>query len=109
LLEKVRLIKQSDGERSFHVFYQLVNGLSWAEKKQLGLLSVPDYQYLAKSGCFDRRDGDDGAMLEGTRHAMEVHSIHGCLLCPGYSRPSQLARFTFALCRELVPGYRLHR
>ena len=72
LLEKVRLIKQSDGERSFHIFYQLVNGLSWAEKKELALLTVPDYHYLARSGCFDRRDGDDGAMLQDTKHAMEV-------------------------------------
>ncbi len=80
LLEKVRLIKQSEGERSFHVFYQLVNGLPAEERAALGLTTVSDYQYLSRSGCFQRRDGDDGAMLADTRHAMKVTQLLCCAL-----------------------------
>ncbi len=72
LLEKVRLIKQSEGERNFHVFYQLINGLGPEDKAELGLGSVTDYHYLNHSGCFARKDGDDGVMFAETQHAMRV-------------------------------------
>jgi hypothetical protein len=76
LLEKVRLIKQHEGERNYHVFYQLLKGSSDAERTELQLGAVADYHYLNRSGCVSRKDGDDGEMLGGAwawPHRSEGH------------------------------------
>ncbi len=60
LLEKVRLIKQSDGERNYHVFYELLSGASGSERKELllGRANPEDFAMtLSPSGTYKRRDG----------------------------------------------------
>jgi myosin heavy subunit len=57
LLEKVRLVFQSQGERNYHCFYELLEGASRQEKDMLGLRNISDYKYLSQSCCFKRLDG----------------------------------------------------
>ena len=57
LLEKVRLVFQSEGERNYHCFYELLEGSSQDDRDSLGLTKINDYKYLNQSGCVKRLDG----------------------------------------------------
>ena len=46
LLEKSRIVSQSQDERNYHVFYCMLAGLSKEEKKGLQLGDVSEYKYL---------------------------------------------------------------
>lgn len=50
LLEKTRIIYQIEGERSYHIFYQLIKGADSDMKKKLNLSNnIYDYTYLQSS------------------------------------------------------------
>eukprot|EP00878_Enallax_costatus_P022226 GHUV01023569.1.p1 GENE.GHUV01023569.1~~GHUV01023569.1.p1 ORF type:complete len:1540 (+),score=641.95 GHUV01023569.1:53-4672(+) len=61
LLEKSRVVHQLKGERSFHIFYQLVRGTKdESTRKALRLpIKVTEFNYLNKSGCTDIDGVDD--------------------------------------------------
>jgi myosin heavy subunit len=58
LLEKVRLIHPSPGERNYHVFYQFLKAASARERQDyyVGNKTCQDFRLLSDSGTFDRRD-----------------------------------------------------
>ncbi|XP_062189417.1 myosin-3-like [Phragmites australis] len=60
LLEKSRVVQRAQGERSYHIFYQLCSGAPPFLKKKLFLKSANDYNYLKQSNCL-RIDGVDDA------------------------------------------------
>jgi myosin heavy subunit len=59
LLEKVRLIHQSSGERNFHIFYQFLESASSTEREELCLnnFTPEDFALTNQSQVYDRRDG----------------------------------------------------
>ncbi len=78
LLEKVRLIHQTAGERNFHVFYQFLQAATEDERNEFLLngYSVQDFKLTNQSGTYDRRDHVvDSEMHKEMVEAMENMDI----------------------------------
>ena len=71
LLEKIRVPSHQSGERNFHVFYQMFNGLDIEVKKALGLTNIKDYWYTSQGNIYDLRFVDDN---EGYTATIEAFS-----------------------------------
>ena len=85
LLEKVRLIKHSDGERNYHIFYEIMAGASSSEKKQLLLdrASPEDFAMTrSPSGTFKRRDG--------VRDDITFNALRKAMVTMGFSPSDQI-------------------
>ena len=70
LLEKSRIVKPSEGERGFHIFYQLIASKF---KTAMKLQSADKYKYLAISQCYHVDGMDDAKEFDETIHAL--HSV----------------------------------
>ncbi|XP_044835744.1 unconventional myosin-Ie [Mauremys mutica] len=75
LLEKSRVVMRNPGERSFHIFYQLIEGASSEHKQSLGITSMDYYYYLSLSGSYKVDDINDKSDFQETLHAMNVIGI----------------------------------
>lgn len=53
LLEKTRVARQLQGERSYHVFYQLCKGAGSEMRGRLGLREASTFRSLASWSCAD--------------------------------------------------------
>ena len=73
LLEKTRVVKQSPGERNYHVFYQLIEGSTNEMKKELFLDSVTwkDFEYLKAAGGLIE-NVNDSKEFEETVKSMKI-------------------------------------
>lgn len=73
LLEKSRVIFQSEGERNFHIFYEVLEGLSPKLKEQFYVNSDPlYYHYLNQSGVTAVDGISDGSDFTSMVTAMEI-------------------------------------
>ncbi|CAM9291263.1 unnamed protein product, partial [Scytosiphon promiscuus] len=77
LLEKIRLVHTSEGERNFHIFYLMLAGTSDEQKEALHLEPDPRvYHYINQSSCYERRDGVmDADLWAELNKAMEVMDV----------------------------------
>ncbi|KAI3457512.1 hypothetical protein Pfo_014175 [Paulownia fortunei] len=70
LLEKSRVVQLAQGERSYHIFYQLCAGAPSGLRGRLRLKRACDYSYLNQSDCLEIHDVDD---------AQNFHMLMGAL------------------------------
>src|ERR1700710_2743948 len=76
LLERSRLVFQPLKERNYHIFYQLVAGVTDSERSQLGLLHANDFDYL-NQGSAPVIDGvDDKAEFNATRRSLSTVGVN---------------------------------
>ncbi|XP_045801422.1 myosin-2-like [Trifolium pratense] len=72
LLEKSRVVQLADGERSYHIFYQLCAGSSTSLKEKLNLRAASEYKYLNQSDCMTIDGVDDAKKFHKLKKALDV-------------------------------------
>lgn len=72
LLEKSRVVQLANGERSYHIFYQLCAGSSPRLKERLNLRAASEYKYLNQSECMKIDGVDDAKKFHRLKKALNV-------------------------------------
>ncbi|KAK2749168.1 Myosin type-2 heavy chain 1 [Myotisia sp. PD_48] len=72
LLERSRLVFQPLKERNYHIFYQLVAGATEAERQELSILPVEEFEYLNQGGTPIIDGVDDQAEFEATKKSLKT-------------------------------------
>ena len=77
LLEKSRIVEPGPGERSYHIFYQLVRGATSDQRREMGDLpsDIDHYNYLNKSGCDSVPNVDDVAEFKEVIEALRIVGV----------------------------------
>ncbi|MEW5300071.1 MAG: hypothetical protein WDW36_003028 [Sanguina aurantia] len=71
LLERSRVVSVNEPERNYHIFYQLCDGASAAEKAAWHLRPAQEFHYLNQSSCFTLPRVDNAEEYQLTIRAME--------------------------------------
>ncbi|XP_078392378.1 myosin-7-like [Cetorhinus maximus] len=72
LLEKSRVIFQQPGERSYHIYYQILSGRKKELQDILMVSTKPHDYHCCSQGVITVDKLDDGAELMATDHAMDI-------------------------------------
>ncbi|WZY69758.1 hypothetical protein YC2023_001998 [Brassica napus] len=75
LLEKSRVVQLSNGERSYHIFYELCAGASPILKERLNLKEASEYNYLNQSNCLTIDRIDDAQKFHKLMEAFNIVQI----------------------------------
>lgn len=86
LLEKARVVSPHEGERNYHIFYQLCRGVSEEERKELRLLQAEDYQYLIQGG-------ESSSRIDGVDDAEEFALVRQSFTTVGINKEVQMTIF----------------
>uniref|UniRef100_A0A5B7A873 Putative myosin-1 n=1 Tax=Davidia involucrata TaxID=16924 RepID=A0A5B7A873_DAVIN len=72
LLEKSRVVQCAEGERSYHIFYQLCAGAPPPLREKLSLKSANEYKYLRESNCYSIAGVDDAERFRIVMEALDI-------------------------------------
>ncbi|KAL3636844.1 hypothetical protein CASFOL_019143 [Castilleja foliolosa] len=75
LLEKSRVVQLAQGDRSYHIFYQLCSGAPSGLRGRLRLKKASDYKYLSQSGCLEIPNIDDTQKFHNLMDALNTVKI----------------------------------
>ncbi|CAN1775291.1 VIII-2 [Linum perenne] len=73
--EQSRVVQVGDGERSYHIFYQLCSGAPSRLREKLNLKAATEYKYLNQSECFEIDGVDDAVKFHKLQDAFESLKI----------------------------------
>ena len=76
LLEKSRVISQSQAERNYHIFYFLFKGANKDLMDDLSLGDMKNYDYLKKNNCFSVSTINDQESYIEVSKSFEVFYIY---------------------------------
>ncbi|CDQ85898.1 unnamed protein product [Oncorhynchus mykiss] len=84
LMEKSRVVSQSENERNYHIFYQMCACAEQSEFKSLRLLSADEFRYTCMGGETGIEGVDDRKDMEETRRTFSLlgkshHFVHHSL------------------------------
>ncbi|XP_040563865.1 unconventional myosin-XV [Lepeophtheirus salmonis] len=72
LLEKHRIVSHNSEERNFHIFYELLAGLSKEQKEKYGLMTVEKYFYLNQGQSYTIDGKNDRMDFENLISSFQV-------------------------------------
>ncbi|XP_066291103.1 unconventional myosin-XV-like isoform X2 [Branchiostoma lanceolatum] len=72
LLEKSRIVSQAPYERNYHIFYEMLAGMTEADKNKYGLQQAQSYYYLNQGGNPTILSKNDGEDFTGILAALDV-------------------------------------
>jgi len=84
LLEKTRVVKLSQQERNYHIFYMLLEGGSREQRQELSLKPADQFYYLSQGGCveIDRRsDKQEFAELCAALENLRIQNVKEIFQC----------------------------
>ncbi|MBA0717941.1 hypothetical protein Golax_005712, partial [Gossypium laxum] len=67
-----RVVQCAEGERSYHIFYQLCAGAPRTLQEKLNLKDVNEYKYLNQSNCYAISGVDDAEQFHIVKEALEI-------------------------------------
>ena len=80
LLEKSRIVTHAPEERNYHVFYEMLAGLSEEQKAKFGLMSAEKYFYLNQGGS---------CIIDGKVDKEDFHSLLSAMQVLGFTSEEQ--------------------
>ncbi|CAI9768449.1 unnamed protein product [Fraxinus pennsylvanica] len=72
VLMQSRVVQQSEGERSYHIFYQLCAGAPPILREKLNLNNANEFNYLRQSNCYSISGVDDAEQFHVVMEAMDI-------------------------------------
>ncbi|KAI8810433.1 P-loop containing nucleoside triphosphate hydrolase protein [Cladochytrium replicatum] len=104
LLEKSRVVNAAEGERNFHIFYQLLRGADDALLEKLHLKrSIADFSYLRKSQCDTVANVDDSQSFKEVMRALQMVEMEKdtiSMLLEGIAAILHIGNISFELGEE---------
>ncbi|MBA0845954.1 hypothetical protein Goarm_023299, partial [Gossypium armourianum] len=67
-----RVVQCAEGERSYHIFYQLCAGAPRTLREKLNLKDVNEYKYLNQSNCYAISGVDDAEQFHIVKEALDI-------------------------------------
>uniref|UniRef100_A0A6N2MHW8 Myosin motor domain-containing protein n=1 Tax=Salix viminalis TaxID=40686 RepID=A0A6N2MHW8_SALVM len=73
--DQSRVVQLANGERSYHIFYQLCAGAPSTLRDRLNLKMAGEYKYLNQSECLVISGVDDGMKFHKLEEALDIVQI----------------------------------